>query len=153
MFSGKQNFVQTRQFKGVAKPLVSSGTIELESDSVVWTVTEPVGVVTTINKDGIFQSIEGSAPERISGSQSSVPLVDQSGLFDLLKGDLSRIDEYYVVTTGADTQSGWAIALTPRNADMKKFVDTIKVDGCNRVSEIRIEQSSGDTLAISFPGG
>jgi len=150
-FEGEQDFVQTRWFKGVSNPLISSGTITLSEDSVKWAVLEPVSIVTTVTEGGIVQSVEGGPPERVSGGQSSSPLLEQSGLFDLLKGDLSRVDQFYSVSAPEPVDNGWSISLVPSDAKMREFVDRITVKGCRRVSNIHVVQSSGDTLEIAFP--
>lgn len=147
--NGARDFTQTRELTGVPAPLRSSGHVAFSDEEIVWTVTSPLTIVTRVAPDGMTQSIEGGDPEPVGAGGADNPLLNDSGLLDLLRGDLSRLDERYDVVREAD-DAGWTLKLTPKLADMAEFVSGVTIKGCMAVDAIRVDQSNGDAIAVAF---
>ncbi len=152
--SGPHDFVQTRTLKGVARPLVSSGQVTPQSDGVLWTVTRPIKIVTRVTPAGITQSIEDGPEQSVGASGASNPFISETGLIDLLKGDLSKLDQRYDVTRGARAKAeGWLLELTPKAAALAPYISGIAIEGCKRVELITVEQANGDAIRIDLKDG
>ena len=149
---GERDFQQIRQLEGVPRPLISNGRVSFSSDEVIWTVTSPLAIVTHISANGMTQSIEGSAPEPVGAGGADNPLLDQSGLLDLLRGDLSQIDRLYDVEQ-QQNEASWALTMSPLNAEMAKYVDRVYVNGCDAVRGVSLHQANGDVISITFKEG
>ena len=149
---GTRNFIQERSLVGIDQSLVSSGRVDVSEDAIVWTVSDPIEISTTISPQGMTQSIEGGAAQPIGTIGASNPLLSQSGLLNLLKGDLTGIDANYDVA-GLDNASGWGVSLTPKDQEMAEHVSEIDVQGCTKIEMIKVKQSNGDTIKVSFSQG
>ena len=146
---GERNFVQTRNLAGVPAPLTSSGHVSFSDQEIVWTVTSPLTIETRIAPAGMTQSIEGGDPEPVGAGGADNPLLSDSGLLELIRGDLSRLEERYdVVHEGPET--GWSLTLTPKLAEMAQYVSGVSIKGCAAVDYIEVIQSNGDRISVAF---
>jgi hypothetical protein len=149
--SGAQPFVQTRTLKGVARPLRSEGQVEIAGQTAVWRVTSPVAIVTRISPTGITQSVDGGPEERLGAASTSNPFLTETGLLDLLKGDLSQMDARYDVQRGhRNRPEGWTLSLRPKSAQLSPYISTIRIEGCRRVESIAVDQANGDSIRIEL---
>jgi hypothetical protein len=149
--TGAHDFVQTRTLKGVARPLVSSGTVTPEKDGVLWTVTSPIKIVTHVSPAGITQSIEDAPPTPVGPAAGNNPFITETGLIDLLKGDLSKLDTRYEVKRSARARpEGWKLQLKPKGAALAPYISNIAVEGCQRVESIAVSQANGDMIRIDL---
>lgn len=149
--TGAHDFVQTRTLKGVARPLVSSGTVAPEAGGVVWTVTSPVKIVTHVGASGITQSIEDGPAQPVGPASGNNPFISETGLVDLLRGDLSKLETRYEVKRGARTgPEGWRLQLKPKAAALAPYISGIAVEGCQRVESIAVTQANGDAIRIDL---
>lgn len=146
---GERSFEQTRLLAGVDMPLVSSGRVTIEADHILWTVTDPIEIVTKISESGMSQSIEGGPEETIGANTSSSLMISQSGLADLIRGDLSNMDSRYVVTE-LEAADGWSLHLAPADDTMAAYIDHVALEGCAAVTRIGLHQANGDVISVSF---
>ena len=146
---GERGFVQTRRLAGLDQPIVSSGRVTVREDEIVWAVLDPFEVVTRISGTGMTQAIEGGPEEPLDAGGASNVLLSESGLLDLLRGDLSRVDARYRVAEAA-TPTGWLLILEPVAEDMARHIDHIDVSGCARIGRLAVSQSNGDTITVVF---
>jgi len=152
---GEQAFTQTRILKGLKRPIVSTGVVLVDGETVLWTVKEPIEIVTRITKTGVTQAVDGGAPEPLGPEGSDAVLV-QSGLMDLLKGQLSALDTRYSVKRVArEKGEGWRLDMTPKGEQLKGWIAGLDVEGCNRIETVSIRQANGDVMnvALSAPAG
>jgi hypothetical protein len=149
--TGAHDFVQTRTLKGVARPLVSSGTVTPEADGVLWAVTSPVKIVTHVTPTGITQSIEDAPETPVGPSSGGNPFITETGLIELLKGDLSKLDTRYEVKREARAKpEGWKLQLKPKGSALAPYISSIAVEGCQRVESIAVSQANGDMIRIDL---
>jgi hypothetical protein len=147
---GVHPFVQTRTLTGVARPLVSSGEVEAKGDAVIWRVTKPVEIVTTIGPTGVTQAIDGGPAESVSGGGNN-PFFSETGLLDLLKGDLSGVEARYGVTRGVrKAPAGWTLDLKPKSEALAPYIASISVAGCMRVEAVAVTQANGDVIRVDL---
>lgn len=151
VLKGEQAFVQTRTLKGMSKPLVSQGVVKPAGDGVLWTVEKPVKIVTRINPNGVTQSIE-DGPEAPAGPAAGAnPFIADTGLLDLLKGDLSKLPAHYDVRRSVRVKpEGFRLEMTPKASSLSPYITGISIEGCQRIEAITVAQANGDTLRIDF---
>ncbi len=152
---GEQAFTQTRILKGLKRPIVSTGVVRVDGETVLWTVKEPIEIVTRITKAGVTQAVDGGAPEPLGPEGSDAVLV-QSGLMDLLKGQLAALDTRYSVKRVARPKGeGWKLDMTPKGDQLKGWISGLEVEGCNRIETVSIRQANGDIMnvALQAPAG
>lgn len=151
LIRGEHAFVQTRMLKGVKRPLAAEGVLKTEADTAVWTVKQPIEIVTRIGPEGVTQAVDGGPPEPVGPQGTGNPFFQDTGLVDLLRGDLSRVEEHYEVKRSVRTEpAGWTLALSPKSELLSKYIASVTVEGCQRVASITVVQSSGDTLRIDL---
>jgi hypothetical protein len=152
-FAGKQPFVQTRTLKGMSRPLKSTGEVEVTKDSAIWRVLTPMAITTRISPAGITQSVDGGPEQPMGPSAGANPFLNETGLLDLLKGDLSRMDARYEVAREARAKpEGWKLNLKPKSAQLSPYVSAVRVEGCKRVEAIAVDQANGDSIRIELTG-
>jgi len=142
-------FTQTRMIDGIDRPLVSSGDMALSADEIVWTVTDPIEIITRVTETEMTQAVAGGAPEPVGGAAAAGPILSDSGLIDLLKGDLSNVDARYDVAE-TESASGWTLTLAPKSAELADHILSIGVAGCEAVSLITLTQTNGDVVTVEF---
>lgn len=148
---GRRPFVQERSLVGIDQPLVSSGIVTVSGADITWTVNDPIEISTVISETGMTQSIEGGPAQNIGAAGASNPMLGQSGLVELLKGDLSSADANYNISD-KDVSLGWGVSLTPKAKDMAEHVSQIDVTGCSKIETIKVNQSNGDVIFVKFAG-
>ncbi len=148
---GKQPFVQTRTLTGLSRPLVSEGEVEATADAVIWRVNKPVSVVTRVAATGITQSVDGGAETPVGPSGANNPFLTETGLGDLLRGDLSKMDQRYsVARTKRAKPQGWVLTMTPKSKSLSPYISSIRAEGCLRVEAISVAQPNGDAIRIEL---
>jgi Outer membrane lipoprotein carrier protein LolA-like len=148
---GAANFTQSRHLVGVRAPLVSRGRVEVSAQSVVWRVTDPLDINTTITPAGITQAVEGGAPQALGPQGGGDAFLASAGLFELLVGDFNALRDHYEVARASPAASGaWRIRLTPRAQAMARFVSSVEIGGCERVERVEVRQASGDWMEIAL---
>ncbi|MET0182283.1 MAG: hypothetical protein ABW199_05300 [Caulobacterales bacterium] len=150
--TGVSQFTQTRHLQGVRAPLVSRGQANVTRERVEWRVSDPIEVLTTITPQGVTQSVDGGAPQRL-GPQSGGgdPFLSSTGLFDLLTGDFAALRTHYDVATLPGGGGGaWRLAFTPKSATLARYISRIEVAGCTRVAHVSVNQANGDRMDIDW---
>ncbi len=118
---------------------------------MVWRVTEPLDIRTTITPAGITQAVDGGAPQSLGPQGGGDAFLSSAGLFDLLAGNFTALRTHYEVARDAPAASGaWRLRLTPRAASMARFVSHIAIGGCERVERVEVRQASGDWMEIAL---
>jgi hypothetical protein len=140
-----RDFVQTRHLQGLSAPIVSTGTVSLSGDRVVWHNLSPFDIRTTIGPEGVTQSVEGGEPQAINAFGSAGPLVGGLPLTDVLRGDLGKLETFFRVTTSIDAAGGrWTGTLVPHDERLAEILGTIEVSGCTEVESITLRRPAGD---------
>ncbi|WP_300379131.1 hypothetical protein [Henriciella sp.] len=150
--SGQRSFKQVRTLDGVDQPLISTGTVSIEPDRVVWTVTNPLNITTTITEAGITQSVEGGPAEPIETGGGMNPMLT-TGLLDVLGGNMEDAESYFSIETMASLERRWRVKLSPKGEQVSDYIAGMTVSGCATVDEIRLDQTNGDEMIVTFQDG
>ncbi len=140
-----RDFVQTRHLKGLSVPIVSTGTVSLSGDRVVWHNLSPFDIRTTFGPEGVTQSVEGGEPQAINAFGSAGPLPGGLPLTDVLRGNLGELEAFFRVTTSFDAAGGrWTGTLVPHDERLAEILGAIEVSGCAELESITLRRQAGD---------
>lgn len=148
--NGTQSFQQTRLLSGFSQPIVSSGSVTVSKDGVIWTVTHPVEITTRLTDKGMFQSVMGGPETPLQSNTSGNPMLTETGLLSLLRGDMKDAETYYTQLSLDEGESGWTAKLKPKNEALSSHLASITLQGCSALNEIKINQTNGDQLTVVF---
>lgn len=145
-------FTQSRNLKGIAAPLKSSGSFVLSpGKGLIWRVESPIQTTTVITPAGIRQIINGNEVQRIEAAK--VPFV--AHFYDMmngaLMGDWTAMRHDFAVSTTGDRRA-WRTVLTPLrpNDPIAGMLASIVISGGQMVDSVDINRANGDSEQIRF---
>ncbi|WP_258241014.1 outer membrane lipoprotein carrier protein LolA [Pseudidiomarina homiensis] len=130
------DFEQQRTIQGLPRALLSSGTLTVAADKVVWHTKEPLDQRLVITATGIQP--DGEAAMR--GSAVIAQL-----LLAVLQGDAEAIDKNFSVQLAAD-----CLTLTPKLEQLQQFVQAIESCGNSSIERIQLIEQQGNRSSITF---
>ena len=148
----KGEFEQTKTLKGFRNPLVSHGEfLVARGQGVWWHTQQPFESVLVVTKTKLFtRNADGSAGNLID-AQTEPGLQQVNELvFSLLAADLDVLADKFTVVAQPVGAAGWTLALTPRDANIARFLVRATLAGERDVQTVRIEEARGDATQIRF---
>jgi Outer membrane lipoprotein carrier protein LolA-like len=131
----RTSFVELRGSKLLKKPLRLQGEyLRPDADTLVRKVAAPYAETTTIRAGEVEIARAGKSPRRFSLSRVPEMAGLQSSFGALLSGDRRALEQRYALHTQG-TRQRWTMTLTPKDAAMRKKIQTITLYG--RGSELR----------------
>jgi hypothetical protein len=144
-------FTQEKFMSGMSKPLKSEGRLLASADEVVWHMTKPFDVKTTITGKGISQSVDGKPAERAGPESTEVGASIAKAMAALMRGQWSELKTMFTVKPSAPVGAeDWQVLLTPLDQRLQSVLGTIVVRGCEDVSLVEITRPDGDRETIVF---
>jgi len=123
------SFVEVRFSSLLETPIVVSGRLEHRQDgSLVRRVDSPYREVTELRGENVTVEREGSKPRHFSLNRAPELRGMLVSFAALLQGDRQMLDRYFVVALQG-TDARWEIALSPRDAKLKRRLSRITVNG------------------------
>lgn len=142
-----RTFTQERTLPGLRAPLTSKGRVVVNGTGIVWHMTDPFDVRTTITSDGISQSVNGGLP--VSGTTEGATLLKP--LSALLRADWTELENMFRITRQENEgEMRWRIILTPYDDHLESVVGSIIVTGCREIDSVEIERGDSDRQTIRF---
>jgi hypothetical protein len=145
-------FMQERQIKGFARPLVSIGDFVLAPGrGLIWRTDRPFAIVTVITAAGLVQEVDGTETTRLAATQ--LPFLAR--LYDFLGGALSgdwhALDAQFEVTQQGGAHQ-WELALVPRGVANLVTMPfrSITLRGGQFLDEVRISRLDDDSDRLVF---
>lgn len=148
-------FYQERRIGSLSRPLVSSGCIQVYGNgTLAWAQQKPFAITLKIGPDSIEESVVGQ-PSRIVTEADNPYLVRFSKAFSgLFSGNITTLVEMFELhEIATDVEATWHFELTPRSADIGQAISTIQIKGSRQIESILIEETSGNSTAISLVYG
>lgn len=141
-------FEQTRELRGVSGGLTSTGEFYFWRGHGIYLATlEPVLQATTYRSDVTLRWLPGQTqPKKLNGRQDRHFRELLIAIFDFDEEKLAR--DFKQAWTFGD--SGWQLALEPRNFASKRFLESITLWGSQNIDRLSIVSQSGETLHIAF---
>ena len=148
----KGEFEQTKTLKGFKNPLVSKGEfLVARGQGVWWHTRQPFESTLVVTKTRLFTRNPDGSASNLMDAQAQPGLQQVSELiFSLLAADLDALAGKFDVVAQPNGSAGWTLTLTPRDANLAKFLVRATLAGDRDVQSVRIEESRGDTTQIRF---
>ena len=148
----KGEFEQTKTLKGFKNPLVSHGEfLVARGVGVWWHVQQPFESTLVMTKTQLFtRAADGSAVSLVDAqAESGVKQVTEM-ILSLMAADIDVLGDKFTVVAQAVGANGWTLTLTPRDANIAKFLVRATLTGERDVQTVRLEEARGDASLIRF---
>lgn len=148
-------FEQTQALKGFSKPLVSKGEFMLSRErGVVWNTQSPFPSTLIVTRERIVAINGKSAPQKIDATKEPGLKQVNDIVFALLSGDLKALGDKFEVTgdvpASGSAHGGWKLKLTPRDANLARFLGPVDLSGDRFVDTVHWRSGQGDETSIRF---
>jgi|GEM_PF-2411166 hypothetical protein len=147
------NFVQTRYFVGLPKPIISMGSIEIWGNKgLVWQTKQPFPSSIIISESGIYQKDTNND----QFFNKITPIASGAGIFkavsNILNGSFTanNAQDFDVEILPVSTIDKWHVKLTPNRAPINKIINAIDVVVDKYIKQITIYRPNGDYDVISL---
>ena len=148
----QSDFVQTREMPALEMKLESTGRLAFDAAAqrLLWRVETPLPCAFRL-QDGKLTQWDGEKGEVLTISAAKLPWLKllQERLAQWLSGDLPALREEAAVALVAANR----VRLTPNGGVLALIAAAVEIefsDDLSRVTQIRLEEKSGDRLAIRF---
>ncbi len=145
-------FEQVKTLKGFRNPLVSTGEfLVARGQGVWWHTRQPFESTLVVTKTRLFtRNADGSA-SNLADAQAQPGLEQVNELvFSLLAADLDALADKFTVVAQPVGVAGWTLVLTPRDANIARFLVRATLAGDRDVQTVRIDEARGDSTQIRF---
>ena len=148
----KGEFEQVKTLKGFKNALVSRGEfLVARGQGVWWHTRQPFESALVVTKTRLFTRNPDGSTSNVADAQAE-PGVRQVNelIFSLLAADLDALADKFTIATQPVGAAGWSLVLTPRDANLAKFLARATLAGEREVQSVRIEEARGDATLIRF---
>ena len=146
------DFEQTKTLKGFRNPLVSKGEfLVARGQGVWWHTLQPFESTLVVTPTKLFtRNADGSASSLVD-AQAEPGLQQVNALiFSLLAADVDVLADKFTVVAHSVGAAGWTLTLTPRDANIARFLVRATLAGERDVQTVRIDEARGDVTQIRF---
>ena len=148
----KGEFEQSKTLKGFRNPLVSKGEfLVARGQGVWWHTQQPYESTLVVTKTRLFtRNADGTAGNLMDArAEPGLQQVNEL-IFSLLSADLDVLADKFTIVAQPVGAAGWTLVLTPRDANLAKFLVRATLAGERDVQSVRIDEARGDTTQIRF---
>ncbi len=144
-------FTEQRNSDLFERPLILSGTLRYDSPArVEKQIDTPFKEHYVVDGDTLRIERSGKRPRVASLQEHPALWAFVESFRATLAGNLSTLQRFYEVTLEGE-RTHWRLVLRPRNAQMREFVDSIKIEGSNAdITAIEILEVDGDSSRLSI---
>ena len=148
----KGEFEQSKTLKGFKNPLVSHGEfLVARGQGVWWHTQQPFESTLVVTRTRLFTRAADGSADNLMDAQGEPGLKQVNELiFSLLAADLDALTDKFTVSAQPVGASGWTLTLTPRDANIAKFLVRATLTGEREVQTVHIEEARGDATQIRF---
>ncbi len=152
--SASAKFVERRELRLLEKPVESSGTLLYTApDRLERHTLRPRTESMILSRDML--TLEDRARNRTrSLPLQQYPLIwaFAESLRSVLAGDLATLRRFYEVDYSGDA-GNWTLLMRPRDAEMRRYVDDIRIHGSENVLRVvEVNQTGGDRSVMTVSG-
>ncbi|MDO8288825.1 MAG: outer membrane lipoprotein carrier protein LolA [Parvibaculum sp.] len=149
--SFERHFIQEKHVSGLNKPLRSEGQMSVSEKEIVWHMSKPFDVKTTMSSTGITQSVDGGEPVSVGPESSDIAGGIAKSMASMMRGEWSTLEKIFVVDASPVPAEGdWVVRLTPHDERLGALIGKITIHGCTDVNQVNIERPDGDGETIRF---
>lgn len=143
-------FEQSRHLAGFSRPLVSRGDFVLMRErGLSWVTREPVASSLLVTPQRlVMRGADGRIQQQVQAeSQPGMRAVSEA-LLAVLRGEFSGLSHRFEISGKLVGKQGWALTLAPVDAGMRRVFSRIEISGDRFVRDVRLEEASGDSVAV-----
>lgn len=137
-WSERVEFTQHKQIKGLSRPLVSQGYMQLSKDQLLWHTQKPVDQQVLVKATGVSQWSSGEF-KAVAGTEMIGQL-----MLAVVQKNTSFLLQYFDAKTGQPD----CIELTPNQAPVNQFFSQIILCGQQQLQSIQLNEVSGSQTLI-----
>jgi len=148
----KGDFEQVKTLKGFKNALVSRGEfLVARGQGVWWHTQQPFESALVVTRTRLFTRNPDGSTSNLADAQAE-PGVRQVNelIFSLLAADLDALADKFTIAAQPVGAAGWSLVLTPRDANVARFLVRATLAGERDVQSVRIEEARGDATQIRF---
>ena len=148
----KGEFEQVKTLKGFKNPLVSRGEFLVARGTGVWWHTrQPFESTLVVTPTRLFTRNGDGSVNNLMDAQAEPGLRQVNELiFSLLAADPDALANKFSVVAQPVGAAGWTLVLTPRDANIAKFLVRATLAGDRDVQSVRLDEARGDATQIRF---
>ena len=148
----KGEFEQSKTLKGFKNPLVSHGEfLVARGQGVWWHTLKPFESTLVVTKTRLFTKAPDGTSNNVMDADTEPGLRQVNELiFSLMGGDFDALADRFDVAAQASGAAGWTVTLTPKDANIAKFLVRATLTGDRFVQTVHIDEARGDTTQIRF---
>jgi outer membrane lipoprotein-sorting protein len=144
-------FEQRKVLEGFRNPLVSHGEfLVARGQGVWWHTTKPFESTLVVTRSRLVtHAPDGTSNDGVDAtSEPGLRQVNEM-IFSLLGGDVDALAQRFDVAAQT-TSSGWQLTLTPKDANVAKFLRRATLAGDRFVDSVYLDEARGDSTQIRF---
>lgn len=139
-------FTQKRTFKGMSKPLVSTGDFAYQQhQGLLWRTRTPIENELFADQKGVQTTALGSSQMLKGKIEEKVTQL----IFALLAMDIHQLQTDFDIATSWQG-AHWQLNLTPQSTLMAAALKMIVIDGGGRLEQVELTTAQGDVTHIYF---
>ena len=145
-------FEQAKTIKGFRNALVSHGEFMVARGQGVWWHTlKPFESTLVVTRTRLFTRAPDGSANNVMDARAEPGLRQVNELvFSLLSADLDALADRFTITAQAVGVDGWTLTLSPRDANVARFLKSATLAGDRFVQSVRIDEARGDSTQIRF---
>jgi len=144
----RASFVQEKQIAVLSRPIVSRGRVIVSRrDGLIWQIEAPLRMSIAFSASRIIETDAAGKRRVHSGSDNRVQAEVGRVFHGLLAADRDILNRYFTLQAEGDVRH-WRIDLTPRSAELGKFIKSLQLSGGRMIETIRVEEPNSDTTLI-----
>src|SRR5688572_1885572 len=124
-------FIQTKTTAALSQPLVSNGVLGLSSkQELVWQTLRPMKSTLVIGIDGLKQF--NRSDKLVNDADNPIAAELAQVFLSMLSGNTEALDEVFTRTLTCEN-ANWHLSLVPKEADLKNMLESLTMDGAERI--------------------
>jgi hypothetical protein len=143
-------FTEQKFAKVLRTPLESSGVLIYEApDRMIKRTLQPKAETMTVDADKLTLERQGrSRTLRLQDYPTLWAFIES--IRSTLKGDLAALERFYSVALSGDEQR-WLLALTPKEAKMKRVITAVEISGTQgKIRTVKVQEAQGDRSVMTI---
>lgn len=137
-WSERVEFTQHKQIKGLSRPLLSQGYMQLSKDQLLWHTQKPVDQQVLVEATGVSQWNSGQF-KAVAGTEMIGQL-----MLAVVQKNTSFLLQYFDAKAGEPS----CIELTPNQAPVNQFFSQIMLCGQQQLESIQLIETGGNQTLI-----
>ena len=145
------DFTQIKTIAGLPLPLRSSGEFSLQGDHLLWLTKEPFSSELQFSSQAISQWQEGVKRWEMTAQQQPVITTISQLMMAMMAANWVALDQAFRVDKfDRDESACWSLIISSTDPVLASVVDSLLINGCERVRGIELREVSGNLTQLDF---